>query len=109
MTLFINVTVNYNVWIWHRAGAASSSFSALTEAAEGSISSQERPLNKMRKPTHWARDVGAYDILGPIGEGTYGKVLPFCLPFIAGAAGDLGAVCIPHTIHIYRFHKANRL
>lgn len=35
---------------------------------------EERPKKKKRKPTHWARDVSAYDILGPIGEGTYGKV-----------------------------------
>ncbi len=35
--------------------------------------SGERPLSKKPKG-HWARDVSAYDILEPIGEGTYGKV-----------------------------------
>ncbi|CAM9469651.1 unnamed protein product [Discosporangium mesarthrocarpum] len=31
-------------------------------------------LRRRRHTTHWARDVSSYDIMGPIGEGTYGKV-----------------------------------
>lgn len=48
-------------------------------AAEGGISADERPVSKKSKG-HWARDVSAYDILEPIGEGTYGKVGPSVLP-----------------------------
>eukprot|EP00752_Nemacystus_decipiens_P003348 g3096.t2 len=41
--------------------------------AEGGASADERPVSKKSRG-HWARDVSAYDILEPIGEGTYGKV-----------------------------------
>lgn len=41
---------------------------------EGERSHEDRPKPKKPKATHWARDVSAYDILAPIGEGTYGKV-----------------------------------
>lgn len=47
--------------------------------AEGGTSADERPVSKKSKG-HWARDVSAYDILEPIGEGTYGKVGPIVLP-----------------------------
>lgn len=42
---------------------------------------QERSQLKKRKPTHWARDVTSYNIIGPIGEGTYGKVRPAAVCF----------------------------
>ena len=42
------------------------------EAAGGVVSDERRPSKKPKG--HWARDVSAYDILEPIGEGTYGKV-----------------------------------
>lgn len=50
--------------------------SAAQLEAEGlrGASHADRPLSKKPKATHWARDVSAYDILEPIGEGTYGKV-----------------------------------
>lgn len=45
--------------------------------AEGDASNGDKPRPPSKKPkaNHWARDVSAYDILEPIGEGTYGKVL----------------------------------
>lgn len=47
--------------------------------AVGGTSTDERPASKKSKG-HWARDVSAYDILEPIGEGTYGKVRQNTLP-----------------------------
>lgn len=44
------------------------------ESEADDYTGQEKSQKKKRKPTHWARDVSAYQILGPIGEGTYGKV-----------------------------------
>ena len=49
--------------------------------AEGGTSADDRPVSKKSKG-HWARDVSAYDILEPIGEGTYGKVGPIVYPTI---------------------------
>ncbi|CAM9123429.1 unnamed protein product [Choristocarpus tenellus] len=39
-------------------------------------SNRDRVPSKHRKgkSTHWARDVSSYHLMGPIGEGTYGKV-----------------------------------
>ena len=47
--------------------------------AEGGTAADERPVSKKSRG-HWARDVSAYDILEPIGEGTYGKVGPIVYP-----------------------------
>ncbi|CAM9626603.1 unnamed protein product, partial [Ectocarpus sp. 12 AP-2014] len=60
----------------HRSASGRAGLSAAQLEAEGDAASGDKPRPPSKKPkaNHWARDVSAYDILEPIGEGTYGKV-----------------------------------
>ncbi|CAB1099365.1 unnamed protein product [Ectocarpus sp. CCAP 1310/34] len=60
----------------HRSASGRAGLSAAQLEAEGDAANGDKPRPPSKKPkaNHWARDVSAYDILEPIGEGTYGKV-----------------------------------